>query len=84
MSKNYPVGTMIKFISDYKDCKGKMGKIIGIINGAPLIYLPESSCVSCFSIKERPATVQCSWRDIEPTLFKNQQMLFDFMNDGRY
>jgi len=77
-SKTYPIGTLIKFLGNYEDCNGKVGRVVGIVQGAPLIYLPESQCVSCFSTKERPATVQCNWFSITPVVLKNQQLLFDF------
>lgn len=79
--EKYPIGTQIRFVGEYEDCNDKIGKIVDIIHGAPLIYLPKSDCVSCFSTKEMPATVQCNWYNIELSLFKNQQLLFSFMEE---
>ena len=77
--KTYPIGTKIKFISDYSDCNNKIGKIVDIIHGHPLIYIPESKEISQYATKERPATVQTGWWNIERIIIKNQQLLFAFM-----
>jgi hypothetical protein len=78
MSNRLPIGTKIKFISKYGDCYGKVGTIVRIVSGYPVVYLPESTWFSCFSTKTCPATVQCEWDDIKP-INTNKQMLFDFM-----
>lgn len=78
-TKKYPTGTKIRFIGSYFDCAGKVGRVVGIVNKSPLIYLPESECVSCFSTGRVPATVQCNWYDIELLVEKGEQLLFSFM-----
>ena len=79
----YSVGTEIRFVYQYEDCRGLKGRIIDIIDGNPLIYLPKSHCISCYSTKVRPATLQCDWDDIEPVSVKGEQYLFGFMNNDK-
>ncbi len=86
-TKKYPIGTKIRFIGDSKrkpnefmyEDDGLTGKIVGIEQGYPLIFLPESEYISVFSTKKRPATVQCDWYQIEPLVVKGEQLLFSFM-----
>jgi len=82
-SKKYPIGTKIRFISkgSYDDFFDKTGTIVNIVHGYPVIYLPKSkfSKQSCFSTRDKPATVQCGWEDIKLLVGKNQQLLFNFM-----
>ena len=81
--KRYPIGTKIRykrhngFLSE--QLYGMTGKIVGIVNDFPLIYLPAASFVSEYSTKKRPATVQTNWDTIELLVVKNQQLLFAFM-----
>ena len=78
MDKKYPVGTPIRYIGGNNDC-GKVGKIVGHNKwNDPLIFLPESSHISCFSTLKTPASWQTSWGNIEILVQKNQQLLFDF------
>jgi len=76
----HPIGTQIRYVTCYEDCEGKIGKIVGVVRDAPLVYLPESTCVSRYSTIEKPATVQCCWWDIERVATKNKQLLFSFMD----
>ena len=78
-NRKYPIGTLIKYTGHWGNCKDKVGRIVNIIYGVPLIYLPESQHVSIFSTKEIPATVQCGWDEIELAYKKGQQLLFSFM-----
>lgn len=81
----YPIGTKIKFIGQCRRFNimngdiGKTGEIVGIENSYPLIYLPDSKVVSCFSTTDIPVTIQCTWLNIEPAVAIGQQLEFDFM-----
>jgi len=75
----YPIGTQIKFTGNYRDCNNKIGRIVDIIHGHPLVYIPKSKEISTYATKERPATVQTGWWNIERIIIKNQQLLFAFM-----
>ena len=81
--KKYPIGTKIRYKRHNgtlsEQLYGMTGKIVGIVDGLPLIYLPAASFVSGYSTKKRPATVQTSWDTIEILVVKNQQLLFAFM-----
>ena len=84
MSKKvYPVGTKIRYKRHSGFCSeelhGMTGKVIAVVGGFPLIYLPKANFVSEYSTKERPATVQTNWDAIEPLVVKNQQLEFAFM-----
>ena len=81
--KKYPIGTKIRYKKHNgtfsEQLYGMTGKIVGIVDGLPLIYLPAASFVSGYSTKKRPATVQTGWDTIEILVVKNQQLLFAFM-----
>jgi len=81
--KRYPIGTKIKYKGRNgifsKRLYGMTGKIVGIVKDFPLIYLPEANDISAYSTKERPATVQTNWKNIEMLPQKNEQLLFAFM-----
>lgn len=86
MFKNeYSIGTRIKYIHTRNcehfmaDSNGKTGKIVDIIHGWPLIYIPTSKYVSQYSTKKRPATVQIDWKNIERITIKHEQLVFSFM-----
>jgi len=82
--EKYPIGTKIKYIgrcssgAKWGDC-GKTGKIVGYDDvNDPIIFLPESKHISCYSTEKIPASWQTSWSSIKILPQKNQQMLFDF------
>lgn len=83
--KKYPVGTKIKYIGIHRilfegeKFTGMIGKVVGIEEGYPLIYLPKATAVSQYSTKKRPATIQTAWCRIEKLVQKNEQLLFSFV-----
>lgn len=83
--KVYPIGTKIRYKGSdgifSKELFGMTGEIVGIVRDYPLIYLPAANFVSEYSTKERPATVQTNWKNIEVLPQKNRQLLFAFMEE---
>lgn len=89
--EKYPVGTKIKyigsrFIKKYGrigdagvDDIGKKGRIVGYERDFPVIFLPQSNHVSCFSTHQVPASWETGWDSLEILLQKNQQLEFSFM-----
>ena len=85
----YPIGTTIRFIgresipelSIMCDDIGKSGKIVGIEDNLPVIYLPDSEVISCFSTTDIPATIQCAWENIELAIKVGEQLQFPFMSE---
>ena len=84
----YPIGTKIKWVGPYRqfsimnDDIGKTGEIVGIENNYPLIYLPDSKVVSCYSTTDRLVTIQCAWLNIESIEPKiGEQLEFSFMSE---
>lgn len=88
MSKIYPIGTKIKYISIGSSDDGKCGTIVGhrhcdclrsINNICPDIYLPESSYVPSSSTPEKLITWRAGWYNLEVLPQKNKQLEFSFM-----
>jgi hypothetical protein len=78
--KKYPIGTKIRFLSGCcEKGRGKEGEIVKIAKGYPVILIPECTCLSEFSTRKCPASVQTGWWNIEKIVQKNQQLLFSFM-----
>lgn len=75
--QKYPVGTAIRYNGYCSKCKGKTGKIVDISKYTCNIILPSSTC----SIFECNGFAVCPWEDIIPISVKNQQLLFDFMEE---
>ena len=87
-TKTYSIGTKIKWVGPYRrgGCMnndiGKTGVIVRIMDGFPIIYLPDSETVSCFSTTDIPATIQCCWFNIESIEPKvGEQLEFSFMSE---
>lgn len=81
MVKKYSVGTKIK--TKHLCCKlgsGKEGKIVKIVRGFPVLFVPECDCVSQYSTSQCPASVQTSWYNLEKLVQKGEQLLFSFMD----
>lgn len=74
MNKPYSVGMAIKYIGFCRECKNKVGKIIKVYNDCYCITLPHSKCSSMIC-----GSFVCNQSDIELLVKKNQQLLFDFM-----
>lgn len=86
MNKQYPIGTRIKFIGhsrigpEAKKDIGKIGKIVGYTDpNGPIIFLPESRHISCYSTKQVPASWEVGLSSIEVLPQKGRQLLFPFM-----
>lgn len=89
--RKYPIGTKIKYIGSSFVRKhgrigdigiediGKRGKIVGYVRDFPLIFLPQSNHVSCFSTHQVPASWETGWDSLEIVPQKNKQLLFAFM-----
>jgi len=83
MTKKYPIGTRIKYVSskgEWGDFYGKEGTVVNIVEGLPVISLSDSlwAWMSFFSNGGRP-TFLCDWCDIKLFIQKEEQLLFDFV-----
>ena len=85
--KKYPIGTKIRYKRHNgtfsEQLYGMTGKIVGIVDGLPLIYLPAASFVSGYSTKKRPATVQTGWDAIEILVVKEPTTIICFYGIGK-
>jgi hypothetical protein len=73
----YPVGTAIRYNGCCRDCKGKIGKIVGGGEHRCYISLPESICDKRYL----PRGIPASWSDIEVLVKKDEQLVFEFYNE---
>ena len=82
MTKKYPIGTKIKFLSDGSD-KDKTGEIVAIQHDMPIIFLPKGDnnvrLNNVRLIDGLTVTWLCGWDEIKP--IRQGQLMFDFMNN---
>lgn len=84
MDKKYSIGTAVRYIGievpNWWE-KGWIGKIVGMAQGTPLVYLPKSTFSSSWSTPGCPVTYHMLWEDIERVAQPGEQLLFSFMTE---
>jgi len=81
MKYKYPIGTRIRYKGSAKQDVGKEGKIVGWVNPRIVrIVIPNSHvALHCYNDSTHPWTTYIT--DVEILAIKNQQLLFEFMNE---
>ena len=81
MKHKYPIGTQIKYIGFVQQDVGKEGRIVGYVSNGVVAIVVQGSHVALqiFGDSEHQWTTDIE--NIEILSQKNEQLLFDFMNE---